>query len=300
MKVLISGASGLLGGKLRKLLIDRGDEVFSLSRSEPATSNDIQWDPYKGFSSAEAEKLFGFDAVVHLAGENVAGGSWTEERKKKISDSRVLGTRTLVDALSNCKEPPAVFVCASAVGFYGDRGNEILTEESEPGNGFLPEVCVEWEEEAAKAKAFATRVVTPRIGIVLSTEGGALEKMLLPFKLGVGGAVGSGEQWMSWIAIDDMVRILEFALDTDELRDAFNAVAPNPVKNSEFSSALASELSRPSFFSVPAFGVKLLFGEMGETLLLEGCRVIPRKLEQMGFKFDFPTLPEALKHVLQD
>ena len=300
MKILITGASGLVGSKLKKLLEQRGDEVFSVSRSEPKDATDIQWDAYEGFSKEEAAKLEGMDVAIHLAGENIAGGSWTAERKRRIKESRTKGTKTLVDALKACDQSPKVFIGASAIGFYGDRGDEIVTEESNAGEGFLPEICVEWEKESARAAAFAERVFVPRIGIVLSKDGGALEKMLTPFQYGVGGVVGTGEQWMPWIAIDDLVSILMNAIDSDEYEGIFNATAPNPVKNKEFTEVLADVVNRWAVIPVPGFGVKLLFGEMGEKLLLEGARVIPRKLEQIGFKFQFPKLKEALEHVIQE
>ncbi|NNE67545.1 MAG: TIGR01777 family protein [Pyrinomonadaceae bacterium] len=298
MKILITGASGLVGTALSKAL--EGHEIYRLSRSEPKSDFDIQWDAYEGFSKEEAEKLEGMEAVVHLAGEDVAGGSWTAERKARIRDSRVKGTRTLVKALSKLENPPSIFIGASAIGFYGDRGNEIVTEESNPGTGFLGDVCVAWEEETEQAAKFADRLVILRIGLVLSKDGGALEKMLTPFRYGVGGTVGSGEQWMAWIALDDLVKIIVEALESDKLQGVYNATAPNPVQNKDFTASLAGQLSRPAFIPVPAFGVKLVFGEMGERLLLEGSRVIPRRLEQAGFKFDFPELDPALAHILKE
>ena len=298
MKILITGASGLVGGELIEVLEPKGHDIFRLSRSTPDGDRDIQWDAREGFKKEEAEKLEGFDIVVHLAGENIAGGSWTEQRKRRIRDSRVIGTRTLVKALAGTNKPPKVFIGASAVGYYGDRKNEIITEDSEPGEGFLSEICIAWEAETQNAAGFAARVVIPRIGVILAKGGGALEKMVTPFSYGLGGTVGSGEQWMAWIAIDDLVDILVYAIENSEVEGAFNATSPNPAQNKEFTAALAAVLSRPAFIPVPAFGVKLIFGEMGETLLLEGCRVIPRRLEQLGYKFRFPDLGPALEHVL--
>lgn len=299
MNILITGASGLIGRNLQPVLKNDGHQIYRLSRSAPQTDHDVQWDAYAGFTDEEFEKLRGIEAVVHLAGENVAGGSWTEERKKRIRKSRVEGTRTLVDALARLEDPPKIFIGASAIGYYGSRGDEILTEESEPGEGFLADVSREWENESLQAeKRFGARVVLLRIGVVLSEEGGALEKMLTPFKFGIGGTVGSGEQWMSWIALDDLVRIIKYALEKADLYGPVNAVAPNPAQNEQFTDTLGEVLHRPTIIPVPAFGVKLLFGEMGEKLLLEGARVLPQKLLETGFEFDFPKLEPALEHIL--
>lgn len=300
MKILVTGASGLIGAKLMPALVAVGHEIFKLSRSAARSISEIQWDPNVGFSDDELAKLEGLDAVVHLAGDNVAGGSWTEEKKRSIRDSRVLGTRTLVDAFRQTKTPPKILVSASAIGFYGNRGEEILTEQSAKGEGFFPEVCLEWEAEAEKAREFGARVVCPRIGIVLSKEGGALGKMLTPFKFGVGGTIGSGVQYMSWIAIDDLVGIIVFALGNKEISGAINATAPNPVTNAQFTKTFGNVLHRPTIIPVPGFGIRLLFGEMGETLLLEGCRVLPEKLLGAGFEFEYPELKHALIHLLGD
>lgn len=298
MKVLITGASGFIGGRLVNILEQKGHDVFKLSRSQAENPGEIQWDPYEGFSSSEFEKLHQIEAVIHLAGENVAG-NWSENKKRRIRDSRVKGTKTLVDAFSKTENPPSIFISASAIGFYGNRGDELLTEESDRGEGFFPEVCSEWEREGSRAAEFGARVVHPRIGVVLAKDGGALEKMLTPFKFGVGGTIGSGDQYMSWIAIDDLVNVFLFALENESVSGAVNATAPNPATNEEFTNTLGKVLSRPTIIPIPAFGVKLLFGEMGETLLLEGNRVIPSKLEKLGFSFKFPKLDDALKHVVQ-
>jgi uncharacterized protein (TIGR01777 family) len=299
MKILISGASGLVGKHLIPTLQAKNHEIHKLVRKTPNSADEIQWDAETGLTETERAKLENFDAVVHLAGDNVASENWSEEKKRKIKESRTVGTRVLVDALKTLRNPPKHFVSASAIGFYGNRGDEILNEESAKGEGFLPDVCSDWEDEIVKAEAFA-RVVFLRIGVVLAKDGGALEKMITPFKFGVGGTVGSGKQYMSWIALDDLIKIFHFALENETLHGAFNAVAPNPVSNEEFTNTLGKVLNRPTVLPVPEFAIKLLFGEMGKTLLLQGARVVPKRLQNAGFDFEFTNLEDAMKHVLAD
>lgn len=298
MKILISGASGLVGTHLIPTLKAKGHEIYKLVRKTPKNPDEIQWDAETGFSEAEQAKLENFDAVIHLAGDNVASENWSDAKKRKIMDSRVVGTRVLVDALKTLQNPPQHFVSASATGYYGNRTDELLNEESAAGKGFLPEVCVNWETEIKKAEAFA-RTVFLRIGVVLAKDGGALEKMLTPFKFGVGGTVGSGKQWLSWIALDDLIKIFHFVLENENLRGAVNAVAPNAATNAEFTKTLGKVLNRPTILPVPEFAIKLLFGEMGETLLLEGARVYPQKLMDATFDFDYPNLEAALKKAIE-
>lgn len=288
----------MIGSALVPALEGNGHEVLRVSRSEHESENFVRWDPYEGFPESDAAKLEGIDAVVHLAGESI-GEYWTEEKKKRLRKSRVEGTRTLVEALSKLENPPRVFVSASAIGFYGSRGDEELNDDSAPGEGFLADLSREWEAESMKANEFGARVVIPRFGIVLSKDGGALAKMITPFSFGLGGTVGGGSQWMSWIALPDLVRIIQFLINNDRIKGALNATAPNPVTNEEFTNTLGKVLNRPTIIPVPGFGVKLLFGEMGESLLLEGAKVLPAKLLEAGFKFDYPDLEGALKKALE-
>lgn len=243
-----------------------------------------------------AEALTDADAIVHLAGEPIAQ-RWTPEAKRRIRSSRVEGTQQLVQALASLERRPAVLICASAVGFYGLRGDEVLAESSPPGEGFLPELCVEWEKAAGLAEALGVRVVSIRTGVALGTEGGALAKMLGPFRWGLGGRLGSGRQWMSWIHVADLVRLIRFALAHDELHGPVNAVSPHPVTNAEFTEALGAVLRRPVIFPVPAAALQVLFGEMAE-VLLGSQRVLPKAAESAGFGFEYPRLDAALKQLL--
>ena len=296
MKILISGSHGLVGAALIKSLEPEGHEIFRLVRHAPNSRSEIEWSPDR-YSIALA-RLEGFDAVVHLAGESIAEGRWSDEKKKRIRESRVKGTKLLGDALANLSNPPRTLISASAIGYYGDRGDEVLTESSAPGDGFLPEVCVEWEKATALAREKGIRVVNTRFGVILDAHGGALQKMLPPFRMGIGGRIGSGKQWMSWIALDDVVGGIKFALTNETLSGPVNFVAPNPVTNSEFTKTLGKALSRPTLFPIPAFGIRLVFGEMGDALLLSSTRVEPASLTKAGYQFQYPGLKDALRHSL--
>jgi len=296
MDILITGASGLVGSALIPLLTTAGHQITRLVRSPPRSEQEIQWDPQTGMRNFA--RLEGLDAVIHLAGESIAAGRWTEEQKRRIRDSRVTGTQTLCTALTQLALPPKVLISASALGYYGDRGEEILYEGSPPGRGFLPEVCIAWEEATKPAEKSGIRVVLLRIGIVLSPTGGALAKMLLPFKLGLGGVVGSGQQYMSWIALDDVIGAIAHALTTEALWGPVNCVAPNPVTNREFTKTLGHVLNRPTLFPVPAFVLRLTLGEMANDLLLSGARLEPRRLLETQYRFHYPQLEGALRYVL--
>jgi uncharacterized protein (TIGR01777 family) len=297
MRVLVSGSHGLVGQALVKSLTKDGDQVVRLVRKEPAFGEaEVEWHPHQGL--IDSEHLKNLDAVVHLAGESIASGRWTEEKKKQIRESRVSGTELLSKSLARLPQPPATFVCASAIGFYGDRGDEVLTEQSSPGSNFLARVCLDWERATSAAAEKGIRVVSARFGIILDAQGGALAQMLPPFRLGAGGRIGGGKQWMSWIALDDVVGALRFVLGNKSVAGPVNFVAPNPVTNSEFTKTLGHALSRPTFFPIPAFGVRLAFGEMG-SLLLASQRVTPTILQTAGYSFEFSELKNALSHLLK-
>ena len=281
MNILISGASGLIGSAIKTALHARGDRVLSLTRRATRSDSEITWDP--AANVLDPSRLVDIDGVIHLAGENIAAGRWTAAQKARIRDSRVQGTGLLAQTLAQLPAPPSAFISASAIGYYGNRGDELLTEDSLPGEGFLPEVSVAWERAAHPAAEAGIRTVHPRIGIVLSRNGGALAKMRLPFKLGLGGTIGSGNQYMSWITLDDLVSVFLFALDNESISGAVNAVSPTPVTNREFTKTLARVLSRPAIFPVPAFAVKLALGEMADALLLASTRVISTRLENTAF-----------------
>jgi hypothetical protein len=301
MRILISGATGLVGSAAAGALRGAGHIVDRLARpnrvpEENREMRAIRWDPVSGDLDRQAAS--GADAVVHLAGASIAAGRWTAKRKQELRASRVEATRNLVTGLLQLDARPRVFVSASAVGYYGDRGDELLTEESAPGEGFLASLARDWEKEALRAADFGMRVVLLRFGVILAPHGGALERMLLPFQMGVGGRLGSGRQWMSWLTLPDAVTLIRFALEGDSLSGAVNAVAPNPVTNAEFTRTLAEVLRRPAVFPVPGFALRLALGEMADALLLASQRVVPARLQQHGYVFRHAALEEGLRTVL--
>lgn len=298
MKALITGASGLIGTALQEKLRDDGWELLLATRGEPKTDEQIQWDTEKGFAESDIARLEGLTAVVHLAGENVSGLRWTDEKKKAILESRVKGTKSVVDAMFELAERPKVFISMSGADFYGDTGDDAKTETDKAGGTFLAEVCKAWEAEARRAEDAGIRTVILRAGMVLSSKGGALSVMLTPFKFGVGGVVGSGKQWMSWITLDDIVDAIVFAVDNENLRGAVNAVSPEAVTNEEFTKMLGEVVYRPTFIPLPEFAVNLALGEMGHTLLLDSRRVVPKRLIDAGFEFQFTDLKAALEHAI--
>ena len=301
MRILVSGSTGFLGTALIDVLEREGHTVVRLARPHTAKREAdtgklrVRWDPVG--NDFEAEAAEGADALVHLAGASIADGRWNAARKKLLGTSRVEATRHLMGALSQLKQPPRAIVASSAVGYYGDRGDETLTEVSAPGNNFLAELCRKWEAENARGSEFGARVVMLRFGIILAAHGGALPRIALPFKLGAGGRLGSGRQWMSWLTLAEAVAIIRFALANSDLSGPTNAVAPSPVQNAEFTRVLAKTLHRPALFPAPAFALRLALGEMADALLLSSQRVKPSKLEQSGYRFAQPELPAALAEI---
>lgn len=299
MRALVTGATGFIGKRLIRSL----ERPVVLTRNPDAAQKvlgDVEaicWEPESGPPARHAFE--GVDAVYHLAGEPVAEGRWTREKKDRIRDSRVLGTHNLVTALESLKNRPRVLIAASAVGYYGSRGDETLDENSKPGEDYLAEVCQAWEEEARSASLLGIRVVTPRIGIVLGKDGGALKKMLLPFKLGLGGRLGTGRHWMPWVQVDDLVGLILHAFTHDEISGAMNAVSPAPVTNHEFTRTLAAALHRPAIFPAPEFALRLALGEV-TAVLLASQRVMPRVAEKTGYQFRYPTLDGAIRAALSE
>jgi uncharacterized protein (TIGR01777 family) len=293
MKIAISGASGLIGTALKQSLLADHHHVLPIVRKP--TPNAIQWDPLQ--QTIDQDALEGVDVIVHLAGESIAGSRWTDAFKEKVYLSRSLGTKTLARAIQGMDQPPSLFLSASAVGYFGDRGNEILTEESPPGTGFLPLVCQAWED-AARLAANDTRLVIARFGVVLAQEGGALAKMLLPFKWGLGGVVGTGKQYMSWISLPDAIGALRHLIDHSEAEGVTHLVAPSPVTNREFTQTLGHVLHRPTLLPLPAFAARMVMGEMADGLLLASTRALPRRLIETGYTFQHPDLEPALRAIL--
>lgn len=299
--VLVTGGTGFIGSRVCTALHQQGDTVYVLSRNPERAEAKLKsargfhgWNPETEKLPSEATKEI--TSVVHLAGETIAG-RWNEEKKRRIQDSRILSTRNLVESLAAADTKPDALVCASAIGYYGDSGDEHFTEVSPPGNDFLAKVCQEWEAEAQKATDLGIRVVTVRIGLVLGLGGGLLAQVLPPFKMGVGGILGNGQQWMSWVHVDDVVGILLHALENNEIRGALNATAPTPVRNTEFTKTLGAVLRRPTLFPVPTFGLKLMMGEFADFIVLSQ-NVLPEKTEVSGYEFRHRTLESALRDLL--
>ena len=297
MQIAITGSTGFIGSALVARLAERGDRVTRLTRRAPRGPDEVRWDPGGGI--LDPEDLRGVDGVVNLAGEPIAGGPWTPRRRRRIRDSRVQGTSLLARTIAGMEGGPAVLVSSSGIDYYGDRGDEVLTEDSGAGDDFLAQVCIAWEAAADPARAAAVRVVHPRTGLVCAARGGALPKLMLPFRLGLGGRLGSGRQFMSWITLDDMLDLLLHALTSDRLSGPINAVAPGPVRNAEFARTLAAVLRRPAFVPVPRFAPRLVLGELADALLFSSQRALPERAEADGYTFRHRSLEEGLRAVLQ-
>lgn len=300
MRILITGGNGLIGKEIAVRLENEGNEVLRLVREKVSGASEIEWNSETGVPASELAKMENADALLHLAGVGLTEKRWTKKRKKLIYESRVCGTHLIVDALGKLKNPPRVFACASAFGFYGDDcGDAFLTEDSTPGTSFLAHVCRDWEAEANRAEIFGIRVVSLRFGLVLTKKGGALEKLLKPFKLfGTGFIIARGKQYISWIAIEDLYDIFKFVIADKETCGVVNVTSPNPVTNEEFVRAIGMVLSRPVFFHVPAFLLRLILGEVADAILIRGARVIPAKLQKKGFNFRYTTVESALRNLL--
>jgi len=292
MKIAIAGASGLVGSALIPSLTNDGAAITRLVRGA-AKSGEIEWHPNQ--DQLNEQTLAGFDVIINLAGENIAGGRWTDEQKRKIRDSRVGGTHLLSEAIAKMAVKPSAFICASATGIYGDRDDETLDEQSESGGGFLAGVCREWEKACEPAIKAAVRVVNLRLGPILAREGGMLSKLLTPFKMGMGGKVGSGKQYISWVALEDVVNAIKLAISNQTMRGPVNIVSPNPVTNEEFTRTLGHVLNRPTALAMPAFAARLAFGEMADEMLLASQKVLPKKLLSLGFEFKYPQLEAAFR-----
>ncbi|HTB23377.1 MAG TPA: TIGR01777 family oxidoreductase [bacterium] len=300
MRILVTGASGFFGRQVVAALGRNRHEVLRLTRGslDPADPRLLHWDPSK--AQIDERAVQGLDAVIHLAGEGIADARWSDAYKQRLRDSRILGTRLLVDALAAQAAKPRVLLAASAVGYYGDRGSEELSESSRPGAGFLASLCVDWEAETARAAALGLRVVQMRLGVVLGLGGGVLKKTATPFKMGLGGKLGNGRQWMSWIAAPDAVRALLLFLERERCSGAYNLCSPNPVTNAQYTQSLRRAFNRPALMPVPAFVLRLAFGEMADSLLLASQKVLPLRLKGEGFTWGMPYVGEALNRLLQD
>lgn len=303
MRILVSGSTGFLGTSLIETLDREGHTIAPLVRpgtkqrtATGAPAQIVRWDPVAGqFDAAAAE---GADALVHLAGASIANGRWNASRKRLMQTSRIDATRHLIEALSKLQRPPRSIVAASAIGYYGNRGDEILSEASAPGSDFLAMLCRDWEAETVRGAEFGARVVSLRFGIILAARGGALPRMAMPFKLGAGGRLGSGRQWMSWLTLKEVIRMIQFALGNARVNGPVNAVTPNPVQNKDFTRLLAKTLRRPALFPAPAFMLRLALGEMADALLLASQKVMPSKLMDSGYSFLQPDLANGLSEVL--
>jgi uncharacterized protein len=293
-RILVSGSHGPIGATMLPSLKAQGATVTRLVRTSATGSDQIVWDPSQSLSP---DLVSGFHAIIHLAGESIVG-RWTDAKKRRIIESRVQGTTHLAEAAAKAPQPPRVFISASAIGFYGNRGDELLREDSPSGEGFAAEICRQWEAATQPAAQAGIRTAQMRIGVVMSADGGALPAMLTPFRMGLGGRLGNGRQWQAWVSVRDVVGAIQHVLNHDELSGPVNAVAPNPVTNAEFTRILASVLNRPATFPMPAFAVRLIFGEMGEELFLGSQRVQPAKLSATGYQFQHPDLKNALQEIL--
>lgn len=297
MKVLVTGATGLVGSELVPFLTNQGHDVYRLTRGKAREAHDVVWDP--AHNQLPKGRIEGTEVVVHLAGENIAGKRWSPAIKAELRKSRVEGTRLLCETLGQLQTAPKTLICASAIGYYGSRGTSLLNETSAKGEGFLPDLCEEWEAACEPARQKGIRVVNLRIGIVLSPKGGALAKMLFPFKMGGGGIVGTGTQYWSWIAIDDLIGSINYCISHPKLSGVVNATAPSPVTNAEFTKTLGSVLGRPTIIPMPAMVARLALGEMADALLLASARVMPNRLSESGYQFQYTNLESALKHLLR-
>ncbi len=295
MKIAITGATGLIGSSLSEHLEGKGHDILKLSRSKNRGKGFVYWN-YKS-KEIDLESLEGSDAVIHLSGESIAG-YWSKQKKKEIQRSRIEGTNFVVNSILKLKNKPKAFICASAIGFYGDRGDEIVNEQSSHGEGFLAELAKDWENESHILKQQNIRVVNLRIGLVLSTDGGAFKTMLIPFKMGVGGKLGSGKQYMSWVMLEDVINSIEFIIKNKDIHGAVNIVAPTPVTNQQFTKKLGKALCRPTFFTVPSLLLKTLIPDMAKEMILSSTRAVPKKLIDSGYRFSYPNMDNVFKDLL--